>query len=176
MKTFALLVLLGVAGSTGASAEDDIYTRYIAGAEARKPCYARYYDEQHLRAHPRQTVRRIAVDFDSTQPQDSGAPHSATGFEGGIEFMLKRSKEWYGQALYCKTAGERFDCYLDADGGRITLTPQGKALRLEVTGGGGGTDSIAVEGGRDFGTFGGPGSDDRVFILPRSPRKLCDTH
>ena len=174
MKRFAVLVLVGIAAGNGASAEDDIYTRFFTGADGGKPCYARYYDEPHLKTHPKQTVRRIEVDFDGSKPQDSGTPQSAASFEGGIGFMLKRSKEWYGQALYCKTAGERFDCYLDADGGRITLIPQSDALRLEVTGGGGGTDRIAVEGGRDFGTFGGPGSDDRVFILPRSPRKLCD--
>ena len=65
--------------------------------------------------------------------------------------MLKSSGEWYGDALYCKTLASHFDCYLDADGGTIRLTPQGDALRLEVTGGGGGTDQITVEGRKDFG-------------------------
>ena len=46
-------------------------------------------------------------------------------------------------------------------------------MRLEVTAGGSGTDQIVAEG-TDWGMFGGPGSDDRVFILRRADRKLCN--
>jgi hypothetical protein len=35
----------------------------------------------------------------------------------GIGFMLKRSREWYGQGLFCKTVGDHFDCFLEGDGG-----------------------------------------------------------
>ena len=79
----------------------------------------------------------------------------------------------YGEELVCKVASEHFDCYLEADGGKFRLTPEGDGLRLEVTAGGGGTDQIVAEG-TDWGTFGGPGSDDRVFILRRADRKHCD--
>jgi hypothetical protein len=48
-----------------------------------------------------------------------------------------------------------------------------EVLRLEVTGGGGGTDQIVVEGS-DWGRFGTPGGGDRVFILRRADRKLCN--
>ena len=49
----------------------------------------------------------------------------------------------------------------------------GDALRLDVTGGGGGTNQIAVEGRKDFAQFGAAGNDDRVFVLSRANRKLC---
>ena len=86
--------------------------------------------------------------------------------------MLKRSPEWFGQALSCKTVADRVECFLEADGGRLTLTPHGKDLRLEV--GGGADGEISAEGDKDFGSFGGRRSDDRVFILPPADRALCD--
>jgi len=76
------------------------------------------------------------------------------------------------QELFCKVAADHFDCYLDADGGKFRLTPEGDGLRLEVTGGGGGTEQIVAEG-TDWGEFGAPRGDDRVFILRRADRKLC---
>jgi hypothetical protein len=164
------------AGAAAAETADELYTRYFAGADDGKPCYAHNYDGAHLRAHPKQTVRRIRLSFDKDEGEGQGPKNTAAKFEASIEFTLKRSPEWYGDALYCKVVGSRFDCYLDADGGSIRLTPQGDALRLDVVGGaGGGSDSqIAVEGGKDFGEFGGPGSDDRVFVLRHVNSRVCE--
>ena len=60
---------------------------------------------------------------------------------------------------------------IETDGGTMRF-PAGKALRLEVTGGPG--SDIHTEGEKDFGTFGAAGGDDRVFLLPRGDRKICD--
>lgn len=173
IKLLLLLSAAALAAGSVAATADDLYARYFADADGGKPCYARYYDLAHLRAHPKQTVRRIEVDFDKNFGEGADPKNTAANFEAGIGFMLKSSGEWYGDALYCKALASHFDCYLDADGGTIRLTPQGDALRLEVTGGGGGTDQITVEGLKDFAQFGAPGSDDRVFVLPRADRKLC---
>lgn len=169
MKCLSALMLCAVVAGTGTAKAADIYTRYFAGVNAGKPCYARYYDTAHLKAHPRQTVRRIEVDFDAGW-RDDGGKNRAADFEAGIGFMLKRSGEWYGQELHCKVAGNGFACDLEADGGSIRLIPHGDALRLEVAGRG----VIAAEGAKDFAEFGGPKGDDNVFILPRAERKLCD--
>ena len=174
MNRICLAIVAAVACGSGAAKADDLYTRYFAGAEGGKPCYARVYDAAHLKAHPKQTVRRIEIDFDTGERTDE-KKNNAEDFQAGIGFMLKRSPEWYGQLLYCKSVAEHFECYLDADGGQIRLTPSGNALRLEVTGGGGGTDQIVAEGAKDFGEFGGKGSDDRVFILPRAARSVCES-
>lgn len=168
---WSVLVLMAVTAAP-ALAADDLYTRYFAGIEGGKVCYLRVYDDAHLKAHPKQTVRRIFIDFDADARSDETRKNGADDFEAGIGFMLKRSPEWYGQALSCKTAGGHFECYLEADGGTLSLTPRGDALRLEVTGGAG--SDIHAEGEKDFGEFGGPGTDDRVFILPRGDRKTCD--
>ena len=164
-------VLIAAAMSPAAGA-DDLYTRFFAGVNGGRPCYVRIYDDAHLKSHPKQTVRRIFVDFDVNTRSDETRKNGADNFEAGIGFMLKRSSEWYGQALSCKTVRDRFECYLEADGGRLTLTPRGDALRLEVSGGRG--SDIHAEGEKDFGEFGAPGSDDRVFILPRGDRAVCE--
>ncbi len=154
-----------------AKAAGDLYMRYFGGVASGKACYARYYDNAHLKAHPKQTVRRIEVDFDANS-QEGVKENTQADFLAGIGFMLKRSREWYGQSLFCKTVGDHFECFLEADGGRIRLVPRGEALRLEVVGGPG--SDIHAEGKKDFGEFGEYGGDDRVFLLPRADRKLCD--
>ena len=173
MKILSVLFLSAIAANPSVASTVDIYTRYFAGVSAGKPCYARYYDPAHLTAHSKQTVRRIEVDFDQHRRDDKVTKNTPADFQANFGFMLKRSNEWYGEELVCKVASDHFDCYLEADGGTFRLTPAGDGLRLEVTGGGGGTDQIVAEG-IDWGTFGGPGSDDRVFILRRADRKLCD--
>ena len=75
--------------------------------------------------------------------------------------------------MVCKVVSNHFDCHLEADGGKFRLAPEGGGLRLEVTAGGSGTDQIVAEG-TDWGTFGEPGGDDRLFILRRADRKFCD--
>jgi len=163
---------IAAAAVSPAADADDLYTHYFAGVDGGNPCYVRSYDNAHLKAHPKQTVRRIFVDFGVNRRSDQSRKNGADDFEAGIGFMLKRSPEWYGQALSCKTVRDHFECYLEADGGTFTLTPRGEALRLEVTGGRG--SDIHTEGEKDFGTFGAPGSDDRVFLLPRGDRAVCD--
>ena len=172
LRTLALIFTAIASPASGVSAQGDLYTRYFAGVNDGRPCYARYYDDAHLKAHPKQQVRRIAIDFDVNERSDSATKNGPADFQAGISFMLKRSSEWYGQALACKVAGERFECYLEADGGTFVLTPSGDSLRLEVTGGA--ASEIHAEGEKDFGAVGAPGSDDRVFILPRAERKLCE--
>ena len=125
----ALAALIGGASATGAA--DDIYAKYFSGVNDGKPCYARNYDDAHLKSHPKQKVRQIEVDFDQGWRSDESARNTAADFHAGMSFMLKTSPEWYGQQLYCKIGGNGFDCTLDADGGRIRLTP---ARRQRETG------------------------------------------
>jgi hypothetical protein len=166
------LILIVILPALPALAADDPYSRMFSGVDGGRPCYLRVYDDAHLKRHPKQTVRRIFIDFDVNVRSDETRKNGADNFEAGIGFMLKRSPEWYGQALSCKTTDNRVDCYLEADGGRLTLTPRGKDLQLEV--GGGPDGEINAEGEKDFGSFGGRGSDDRIFILRRSDRTVCD--
>jgi hypothetical protein len=147
-KMLFALLLSSIAASPSSANPVDIYARYFAGVSGGKPCYARYYGLAHLNAHPRQTVRRIEVGFDQDRRDDKATKNTPADFQASFSFMLKRSNEWYGQESFCKVAADHFECYLDADGGKFRLTPEGSGLRLEVTGGGGGTDQIVAEGSR----------------------------
>ena len=80
-------------GFAAAATADDIYARYFADADGGKPCYARYYDRTHMGAHPKQTVRRIEVDFDKDFGEGADPKNTAPSFESGIGLMLKRSGE-----------------------------------------------------------------------------------
>jgi len=173
MKMLSVVFLSAIAANSPAPNAVDIYTRYFAEVGGGKACYARSYDRAHLNAHPTQTVRRIEVDFDKDRRDDNATKNTPADFQASFAFMLKRSDMWYGQEAFCQVAADHFNCYLDADGGKFRLTPEGDGLRLEVTGGGGGTDQIVVEG-TDWGMFGTPDSGDRVFILRRADRKLCN--
>ena len=156
MKMLSVLFLSAIAVNPSVASTVDIYTRYFAGVSGGKSCYARYYDPAHLNAHPNQTVRRIEVDFDQNRRDHKVTKNTPADFQASFGFMLKRSNEWYGQELACKVASDHFDCYLEADGGKFRLTPEGDGLRLEVTGGGGGTRPL------DDGYF-GPAAADLVF-------------
>jgi hypothetical protein len=144
MKMLSVLLLSAIAANPSAASTVDIYTRYFAGVSGGKPCYAHYYDPAHLTAHSKQTVRRIEVDFDQHRRDDKVTKNTPADFQANFGFMLRRSKEWYGQELVCKVVSDHFNCYLEADGGKFRLTPEGDGLRLEVTGGGGGTDQIVA--------------------------------
>jgi hypothetical protein len=146
----------------------------FAKVDGGHPCYSRSYDATHLKAHPRQTVSRIEIDFDPKNPD--GVPNVAAKFELGFAFQLKGSHNWYGDGAYCQTKSGYFACYLDADGGEFNLTPQNGALKLDVVNRGGNdskTNQINVEG-EDFGGFGKPDGDDLTFVLTRATRADCD--
>src|SRR5204863_7895462 len=103
MKTSAILLLAVTFSASAAGA--NIYAKYIADANGGRVCYARYYDAAHLAAHPRQTVRRIMVDYDRGTHEDADPENTAAKFIAGIGFMLRNSGNWYTQELFCKTAG-----------------------------------------------------------------------
>ena len=48
LKRLTVLTALVFGSASGASAADDVYTRYFAGVNDGRPCYARSYDEAHL--------------------------------------------------------------------------------------------------------------------------------
>lgn len=168
----ALATLIGVAATPVVGA-DNLYGKYFANPAGGKPCYLRSYDAAHLKKHPRQRVTAMEMDFDISFG-DTDRPNSAAYFEAQLGFRLRHEKENFGDAIYCKTLKGYFDCYFDADGGTFRLVPQGETLRVEIMRGGGGTDEIQIEGQNGFVSFGAPGSDDRVFVLPPASRKSCE--
>ena len=93
---FILTAAAFTAGPTVAAIADDLYARYFADADGGKPCYARYYDLAHLRAHPKQTVRRIEVDFDKNFGEGADPKNSCSELRSGHRFhaQILRGMVW----------------------------------------------------------------------------------
>lgn len=159
--TVALLGVIVPPGvpRAGAAASDDLYDQYFANVLDGQPCFARTYDDEHLKTHAAQRVRSIEIDL--SKANSDGSPNASDRFELGFALMLKSSPEWYGQAASCKTGDTAFDCFLEGDGGLFRLTPLGNGgLRLET-----GETGIAIEGATDVVELSGKSGDDKVFDL-----------
>jgi len=141
---------------------------------AKPACFGRSYDASHLRKHPRQTVSGISLAY--TPNTADGARNTAARFEVGFSFALKSGANWYAGTAVCKTAKAAFECSLEGDGGLFRVTPDGKGLRFAVVNRGGtdaGQDQINLEGD-GFASFGKPGGDDLVFVLPAAREEICN--
>src|SRR5438874_11683857 len=99
MKAFAVVLLAVTCGASAAGAAD-LYAKYFADADGGRVCYARYYEAAHLAAHPRQTVRRIMVDYDRHTHEDADPENTAAKFIAGIRFMLRNAGTLYTQARF----------------------------------------------------------------------------
>lgn len=158
----ALVISLVSVLPSSAATSDDLFNSYFANVLDGAPCFARTYDDAHLRDHPAQRVRKIEIDL-SKQNSD-GTPNSADRFEIGFGLMLTSGPEWYGQAASCKTNDTDFECFFEGDGGVFRLAPQnGGGLRLET-----GDNGIALQGGAGVIELSGKTGEDRAFDLTLS--------
>ncbi len=154
--------------SGGAAAEDSLFNSHFAKIAGGTPCYARTYDEAHLKDHPKQQVKRIELDMVKANPD--GVANTADNFQLGFGVQVTRSPEWYTGVAICKDGGEAIDCFLEGDGGRFKLTADNDgALKLET-----GDYGIAFEGAKDTLELSGKDGDDRVFIVAPSNQAECD--
>lgn len=159
-------VSLGVASEASATSSD-LYDRYFSNVLAGPPCFARTYDDAHLKTHPAQRVRSIEIDLAKTN--SDGSPNSSDRFELGFALMLAASSEWYGQAASCKASDTAFECFLEGDGGIFRLTPAADGgLRLAT-----GETGLTIEGTSDTVELSGTEGGDRVFDLLPSKGE-CD--
>ena len=167
----SLALLLGTLSlgvtSDAIATSSDLYDRYFSNVLAGQPCFARTYDDAHLKAHAAQRVRSIEIDLSKTN--SDGPPNSSDRFELGFALMLATSPEWYGQAASCKASDTAFECFLEGDGGLFRLTPTTDGgLRLET-----GEAGLTIEGTSDTIELSGTDGDDRVFELLPSKGE-CD--
>jgi len=150
-----------------AATSDDLFNNYFANVLDGRPCFARSYDEEHLKVHRGQRVQKIEIDL--SKANSDGTPNTADHFALDFAVMLKSGAEWFGQAANCKTNDSDFECYLEGDGGVFRLTPRKDGgLRLES-----GDEGISIEGSNsEIELSGRDGDDDRVFDLVPS-REEC---
>lgn len=158
-------------GISTACAEDtqSLFDSHFAKVADGAPCYARTYDDTHLAAHPKQTVKRIEFAMNKSNP--SGNANTAANFELGFGVQVTKSPEWYTGLAICKDTGGAIDCFLEGDGGRFRLTAANKdgALKLET-----GDYGLAFEGANDGLEISGTEGDDKVFVLTPRAHAACE--
>lgn len=162
MMTMAA-VAAGAFGGTPA-----LFDTHFANVQGGTPCYARTYDEAHLKAHPKQTVKAVELEMERTNPD--GTVNTAQNFELGFGVQVTRSSEWYVGLAICKDSGGAIDCFLEGDGGRFQLTAdKDGALKIAT-----GDYGIVLEGSKDVVELSGTEGDDKVFLVAPAERSVCD--
>ena len=151
------------------------------GAQA---CYARTYDPDHLKRHPKQTVTEMVFSLRYVTLGEEEAVIVAT--EGGgtekryfdYDFTLAAKTKEHDRTLYASgdcASAEGIGCGVECDGGGIEIEPIA-----------GDKDSILMrfsESGYIRMTLGcgdeensvelKPGEDDKVFKLAKAPAAIC---
>jgi hypothetical protein len=171
MKMLVAAAALGAVLAVPAGAAD-IYRATFGKPDKGEVCYARLYDAAHLKAHPRQTVGGIAVDFSTVN--DDSRVNSAAAFELALSVRKGKDGGWFAASPTCKTVAGHFLCTLSGDNGAFTLTPASGGLAFAVVPHAGSGDAIRLEGGDTGIGFGKPRGDDLVFALARAKPEVCD--
>jgi len=154
--------------------------------DSAKPfCYARTYDEAHMKAHPKQKVSAIAITYvpekrfpDTTEPQklwDQYADFPA--FSAIVAVQFKGSTQTALGPLYCRTGSSKMlECGIEGDGGQfnVLLQDDGKVKLVNENG-----FSVSYpaknpdeEDGESF--FVDPKDDHDAFLMADAKGGLCD--
>lgn len=145
-----------------------LFQSHFARVAGGEPCYARTYTPEHLKAHPEQRVTDIELDMAKTNPD--GKPITEESIELGFGLKVKDKEGWYTNSAICKSDGARMQCFLEGDGGSLTLeAAENGGVKVST-----GEYGIAIEGAEDFLEIAGNRGDDRVFVLAAAKRDVCE--
>ena len=168
MRNLRLLFAVVSAPLASSAMAADLFDTHFKSIAGAKICYARTYDEAHLKTHPSQKVRRIELDF-TRKPKFEAPPMSPGMFELGFGAQLRNATEWYTGSVICRGVSSGAQCFLEADGGEFRLTANGKSLRIDVE-----KHGLRFEGRKTDVEFAGDLSDDNAFVLSRASNAQCD--
>lgn len=125
-------------------------------------CFARAYDEAHLRSHPDQTV----TDFFLGDPgSDWAKTQSPAHYNLAFGFQVADDTDTYSGVAICEPQGALAACDIEGDGGSFTIERNGAGLRLRLV-------RMQVEGMQDFSPDLALG-DNRVMLLEPAPSSVC---
>jgi hypothetical protein len=160
MRFAATSILIASTLAPAAALADAVSAVFGDGRD--RGCFVREYDAAHLAAHPRQRVRRIAIDHrPRTELVADYGPVLA-----GISVTMRNPAEGSGGAeLICRDENGAALCGLEADGGTVRLERAGDRLTVRV-----------IEGLRfetETGFVDLSGGDDDAFVLRRAPPQAC---
>lgn len=154
--TLAALLAAGPA-LAGEGEQRVLYGRALKERELGWACYARHYDAAHLRTHPDQNVRDIAML--AYRPDWQGADASILNFEA----RFRKGGEPVQFSGECRSVdGGVLACGIECDGGEFSLkTAAGGAILVDLPAEPGLCDAADGTGGPSF------GPDDKRFRLDR---------
>ena len=138
-------------------------------------CFHRLYDSRHLSEHPRQTIAEMVFVMHVEGMDAKGDPALKNPHHVIYRFALEVRRRDNRRPL--RTNGECSgdgvaDCFVDCDGGGVTVerSAQGGGLTVRLQG-----EGIAFGNDCDTnrGYFVGPGADDKIFELTPAPLTTC---
>ena len=143
----------------------------------RNSCYARDYDEAHLKAHPNQRIARIRIEhFPGLYgPYGEDGKVHMDETTGEVHFTVTVAYRDKPYALLsdsgtCTPDGDKLNCYIECDGGGFSLTDAGAdAILLHNRG----FRVMACGEDETEGGWVNPEPDDKVFKLTRVPDSEC---
>ena len=155
MRLLPLALILAASAAGAETLQDRLFPSNVS-------CYLRYYNEDHLAAHPAQQVASVQI----------GPEYYSFG-QSPLQLRVVMNRrgdfqEFRAQA-YCDDDGKALNCQLEGDAGAFRLEPgRDGALRLSVA-----PRGMSFEADTGFLTLDGQKADDRVFLLPAVPADSC---
>ncbi|MCW2274886.1 hypothetical protein GJ654_11035 [Rhodoblastus acidophilus] len=148
-------------------------TPILAPKPGAKICFARHYDPDHLRAHPRQKVTDLTLLLRVRGYDKTGETATADAERIAYEFALSARRRADRKALTATgdcAGAEKARCAVECDGGGFDLAKSGEGVALKLSG-----EGVGLENDCDTsrGVFIAPGADDRVFQLEPAPDAAC---
>ncbi|MBA3446196.1 MAG: hypothetical protein H0T56_01050 [Pseudaminobacter sp.] len=157
--------------------EEGELARFVPPEHGRRACFARSYDDAHLKKHPQQKVTEIQFRLTYYQYEpDEFWPKGQRSYYFQVLAKLRGQEETLnviGDCMNSDLPGTLF-CGVDDDGGGVTVKRTAKAdeilLGLEATG------RLRMSVGSDDGEGGfvlEPGEDDKSFLLSETNQESC---
>ena len=180
---FALASLCLAAGPLAAQPVEPGEERQIADLLPPVPgariCFARDYDEAHLKAHPDQRVRSMGLRLAYyAHDPDQYDPKGQRNYHFELSTVLREDDRELSAGGDCVPAddGRNIWCGVECDGGGVLIrraAAKGKILvDLGSTGRIRMSEGCDDEAGMDL----EPGSDDKLFLLSELPAPSCPAH
>lgn len=189
----AAVAIIGLTALTSAMADEapppPVRTEppVVGFIDTAKPfCYARTYDDAHMKAHPKQKVTGIALAYvpektfqDVPEPQkmwDQYADYPA--FSGILAVTVKGREGFLLGGAYCRTGSSKMlECGIEGDGGtfKVLLQDDGRVKLVNDQGGFTVTEpgsGMEEEGAELFPID--PKDDHDAFLMSAATGGLCD--
>jgi hypothetical protein len=175
------LLLTWMCGLVGTASAADVARGKIEAllppTPGAKACYARVYDADHLKRHPKQRVTEMVFFLHyMTFEEAQGSEEAYYQYWFTLAAKLRDKPQRLYASGVCSAEGP--GCGVDGDGGGFDLEPQSNGallVRLEREGGGFIVLSRPGGDGPEDDEVLEPGADDKVFKLLKAPQTTCAT-